>query len=497
MLPFQKKLTNGFFAVLSLPATGVGFSFSTQVAVLSWILSTKYNLHIEDVAIVWLAGPLSGVIMQPVVGMISDKNWFWGGRRKPFIIVGGILSALMFMALLKLDVISRLMGMQSVFIVAVIVALLLDISINVTFNPARSIIADVTPAGKQRTRGYAWMQAISGSFSIGAYFISIVFGNIVLLYVAAVLVFLFSIVPLLFIKEPRVLESTDRNTKAGKSSMRKTIKTLLPLYGFIAYGVFVIVDKFITANALTAYQVPFMYACIALTLLIGVYVIYSGQKRLSPENEFQKMLLAHSFTWLGLQTMFVMIFFYVQQVIVPGLNLENTVANSFSSFSSGKEQTGDSSAGNILSLGFLILNFVAAILPVVILEPLAKRIGKRKTYSAALAFLVMGFGYLYIWGRGEWNFYFGMFLCGIGWSAVISIVFAIMSEKVDACKMGLYMSLFNFSIVFPSMMTVGVSRIVNESADPSILFLVAFSSLLLSFIFWLFVKESSKASYAG
>lgn len=78
MLPFQRKRSNGFYAVLSLPATAVGFSFSTQVAVLSWILNTKYNLHIEDVAIVWLAGPVSGIIVQPIVGMISDKSWFWG-----------------------------------------------------------------------------------------------------------------------------------------------------------------------------------------------------------------------------------------------------------------------------------------------------------------------------------------------------------------------------------------------------------------------------------
>jgi len=83
MLAIQKKLTNTFYALLSLPATAVGFCLSTQVATLSWILSTKYNLHIEDVALVWLAGPLSGIIAQPIVGLMSDKGWFRAGRRKP------------------------------------------------------------------------------------------------------------------------------------------------------------------------------------------------------------------------------------------------------------------------------------------------------------------------------------------------------------------------------------------------------------------------------
>lgn len=492
MLPFQKKLSNGFYAVLSLPVTAVGFSLSTQVAVLSWILSTKYHLHIEDVALVWLAGPVSGIIMQPIVGMISDKNWFWGGRRKPFIVTGGILGTLMLLGLLKLDTISHLLGMQSVFIVAVVIALLLDMSINVTFNPARSIIADVTPAGVERTKGYSWMQVISGSFSIAAYFISIAFGNITLIYVAAVLVFLFSIVPLFFIREPRQLETMNSNNKPGSLSFSKTLKTLLPLYGFILYGLFVIINRVILANTWAAYQTQMMYSCIALTLLLGIYVINKGRKATTPENEFQKLLLAHSFTWLGLQSMFVMSFFYVQDKIVPGIATENIMANIFSSFFSGHEQGRESSAGNVLSLGFLILNFVGAILPVLVLEPLAKKIGKVKTYIIALACLVIGYGFLFFWGANELNFYIGMFVCGIGWSAVISIVFAIMSEKVDGGKMGLYMGLFNFCVVFPSMMTVGVSKVVNESKDHSTLFLIAFLSLLVSFIFWLFVKEPEK-----
>lgn len=494
MLPFQKKLTNGFYAVLSLPATAAGFSLSTQVAVLSWILNTKYHLHIEDVTLVWLAGPIAGIIMQPIVGLISDKSWFWGGRRKPFIAIGGILGTLMLLGLLKMDAVSKWLGMESVFIIAVIIALLLDMSINVTFNPARSIIADVTPAGQARTKGFSWMQVISGSFSIGAYFISVAFGNLVLIYVAAVLIFLFSIVPLFFIKEPRILETVTANEPAEKILFIKGLKTLLPLYGFIIYALFVVLNKVALANAWDAYQTPMMYICIALSLLLGIYIIIRGSRNGTQEYEFQKILLAHSFTWLGMQSMFVMAFFFVQQKIVPGVNTKNIIANAFSSFFSHQVQNSQSSAGNILSLGFLILNFVGAVLPVLLLEPLCRKRGKTKTYIAALSCMVAGYGFLYLFGAKELFFYIGMFICGIGWSAVISIVFAIMSEKVDADKMGLYMGLFNFCVVLPSMMTVGVSKIVNESKNPSTLFLVAFLSLLVSFIFWLFVKEKENIS---
>ena len=185
MLAIQKKLTNSFYALISLPATAVGFCFSTQVAALSWILSTKYGLHIEDVALVWLAGPLSGIIAQPIVGLMSDKSWFMGGRRKPFIIIGALFAAGMLLALPQLGLISKYTGL-SVLLVAVIVSTFLDISINVCFNPARSIIADVTPAGIERTKGFSWMQVVSGTFGIGAYLVSLVFGSIFLIYTAVI-----------------------------------------------------------------------------------------------------------------------------------------------------------------------------------------------------------------------------------------------------------------------------------------------------------------------
>ena len=84
-----------------------------------------------------------------------------------------------------------------------------------------------------------------------------------------------------------------------------------------------------------------------------------------------------------------------------------------------------------------------------------------------------------------------MIICGIGWSAVISIVFAIMTEKVDARKMGLCMGLFNFSIVLPAMMTPGISKLVNDTGDYSSFFLIITLCLLVSFVCWLFVNDDS------
>ena len=200
MRAFQKNKTAAFFGLISLPSTAMGFALSIQISALSWILTTQYQLDIHDVGLVWAAGPLAGIIGQVLIGVISDKVWFWNGRRRPFILIGGVLAALMLLALPNLDVISASMGIGGILGVAIAVALTLDLAINVSFNPTRSIIADVTEEGDERTKGYTWMQTISGTFGVAAYAVGAIWSNYVLIYAGAVIVLLFSILPPLWAK---------------------------------------------------------------------------------------------------------------------------------------------------------------------------------------------------------------------------------------------------------------------------------------------------------
>ena len=110
MRTFQKNRSNSFFALLSLPSTAMGFALSIQISALSWILTTQYKLDIHDVGLVWAAGPLAGILGQVIIGVVSDKVWFWNGRRRPFILIGGVLAALSLLALPNLHVISAGLG---------------------------------------------------------------------------------------------------------------------------------------------------------------------------------------------------------------------------------------------------------------------------------------------------------------------------------------------------------------------------------------------------
>ncbi len=490
MLKIQKKLSNPFLALLALPATAVGFALSTQIAALSWILSKKYGLDIHEVAFVWLAGPIAGIFGQVIVGLLSDNVWFMGGRRRPFIMIGGLVSTLAFLALPFIQQISNITGITDIIIIASIIALFLDLSVNVTFNPARSIIADLTPEGKIRTSGFVWMQIISGFFGVLAYFLSMVFGNETLLFIASVLVFATAVFPILFIEEKKDLKSENAQ-KEEKFGVWEIVKEIFPLYGFLVFGVFSVINHFVAA--LSPFHNPILIAALAYSVIIGIISILKGLKTKSNKNEFHKIMLAHSFTWVAFQSMFIMSGFFIEKQILPNMEISNITANWFAQKLTGLAQTSDASIGNIVSLGFLILNFVGAIFPLV-LQAVARKIGRVKTYISALCFSVIGYFYIAFLGTVEYDFYFGMFLAGIGWSAVISIVFAIMSERVNPAKMGLYMGVFNLAVVLPQMMSNGVANVINQTGNYQLLYILCGLFVATSVVFWIFVREPESSN---
>jgi maltose/moltooligosaccharide transporter len=415
MLAIQKKLTNSFYALVSLPSTAMGFALSIQISALSWLLTTKYNLRIDEVGFVWAAGPLAGIFGQVIIGLISDKVWFWGGRRRPFILIGGTLAALMLLALPKIDVISTMLGMTNLLVVAVFVALTLDLSINISFNPTRSIIADVTPEGNPRTKGYTWMQTISGLFGVLAYVIGATLNNFVLINVGVVLVFLFSVVPTLFVTEQKEL-----STGTAEQTLRKTA---------------------------------------------------------TEWGQLWRIYFAHGFSWIGVQTMFVYIIAFIQQKI-----FNNSAESGMSS-------------GQIISISFAVLNTVGFILPAFVLEPIAEKIGRVKVHLLAVAVMSAGYFGIVAFGTSPMALYILMAVCGIGWASIVSLPFAIMTEKIDKSRTGFFMGIFNLSVVLPQLLvSLGIGTIIQHSEDKNIIFIISGVSLAISALLWLLVKESRTSS---
>ncbi len=484
MLNIQKKMSNAFMALLSLPATAMGFGLSVQIAALSWILSTRYGLDISQIGIVWAAGPIAGIVAQPIVGLISDKLWFMGGRRRPWIVIGGILTGLMLLALPNLGIIQEVCGAhgaEGLLVIAVTVALTLDLSINVSFNPTRSLIADCTPAS-DRSRGYTWMQTVSGTCGVLAYLISVIWGNIVLIYVGVGVALLFTLVPIFFIEEPRTLENQkaieDGKTEPAKakSSVRDVFSALFPLTGFLIYGIYVIVAKLIGLADNSQISIFGWFTlntveliCVLVEIVAIVMVLTNVLRETSNNNEFQKILLAHSFTWWGVQTMNIYMFFYVSTKIA-GLD--------------------DSSMQTVNSMAFLVRDLVGALLPVLVLNVIAKRRGMTMTHTCSILLMAIGYALIWLYGSNIVVFFIALSVVGIGWASLVSLPFAIMSEKVDQTKMGLYMGIFNLSVVLPQLVaSFKMGEVVNAAADKSIIFAICAVCLAISGLLWSFVKN--------
>lgn len=474
MLEAQKKMKTWFYALLSLPATAMGFGLSVQISALSWILSTKYGLDIHEIGIVWAAGPIAGIIAQPIVGAVSDKLWFMGGRRRPWVILGGILTGLMLLALPNLEIVQKVFGMggeEGLLAIAVAVALTLDLAINVSFNPTRSLVADCTTT-EQRSTGFTWMQTVSGTFGVLAYLIAVIWGNETLIYIGAILAVLFTVLPIFFIEEPRELVAEEETgVKQEKSSIKDMVETILPLSGFLIYGIYVIIGKLFGLEVGgDIFGLDYVeLTCVIIQILAIIAVLLNLPRSTENNNQFQKILLAHSFTWWGVQTMNIYMFFYVSTVI-SGIDPE--------------------SMQSINSWAFLVRDLIGAVLPVLVLNVIAQKTGMAKTHTGSILLMALGYGLIYFFGSNIIVFFASLCIVGIGWASLVSLPFAIMSERVDQSKMGLYMGIFNLSVVLPQLVaSFKMGEVVNNAADKSIIFAICAICLLISGILWIAVKD--------
>jgi MFS family permease len=328
------------------------------------------------------------------------------------------------------------------------------------------------------------MQTVSGTFGVLSYFIGATLGNIFLIYFSVGLVFFFSVLPPFFVKEPKYLgrygEDEDDIAKeaaeedvAGSindASLAEILKSIRPLWGFLIYGIYAIVKR------LSGLEFPgywFEIFALGLSLLLIAQALIKSEDGKSKEEAgkigFQKVLAAHSFSWIGAQSMFIYFFAFVD-FRMPGF--------------SGQE------VGDVVNWSFFSLNLVAAIIPVLALEPLANRFGRVKTHAYSLVVMSIGYASIVVLGDSPYVLYILMMIVGVGWASIISLPFAIMSQKISQNKMGLYMGLFNLSVVLPQLVSsFAVGDLVQTFDNKTVLLVICSVTVAISAICWFMVKE--------
>ena len=293
-----------------------------------------------------------------------------------------------------------------------------------------------------------------------------------LIYVAVVLVLLFSLIPPLLIEEPESLNTDEDAPAAGadRTSFTGMLMAIQPLWGFLIY------DVYAMSLRLAGIEHDHYYAeivCGILTVILVARALFDretgGDTARNHLIGFRQVLAAHSFSWIGVQTMFVFMVIYLQSVLTSLNEID---------------------VGRVGSMGFLILSAVGAALPVLALEPLTERIGRVKTHTIALAIMAAGYVGLYLVGSSPMTIYILMAIVGVGWASIVSLPFAIFSQKIGKEEMGLYMGLFNLSVVLPQLVvSLGISLLVSRAADLRIIFIVSALSLIVSALAWTRVRE--------
>ena len=344
----------------------------------------------EQIPGLWLAAPMTGLIIQPIIGYWSDRTWHPKlGRRRPFFLVGAILSsALLFV-----------MPNSSTVWMAAGVLWILDSSINVTMEPFRAFVADNLDE-KQRSFGFSMQSMFIGlaSFIAG--------------YLPQLLVKWFGI---------------------SREKVNGTIPQNILLSFYIGAAVFFVAVMY---TILRSKEYPpsqeINKESTSPKLSITAEIIASIKNM---PVQMKRLALVNFITWPGLFLMW----FYYSTGVASQLFHGDPITNS-NAFTMGLEHANTTSAIlNLVTFGFsFTLSFWVGLL------------GKKYTHACCL--LLGGIGLISVYYVQNVNFlYLSMGLVGIAWASILSMPYSMLAGFIPEQKMGIYMGIFNFFIVLPEI----------------------------------------------
>ena len=439
---------------------GIQFGFALQNANVSRIFQTL-GAEVDDIAGLWIAAPLTGLLVQPIIGYMSDRTWNWLGRRRPYFLAGAVLSSLALFA----------MPYSSTLWMAAGLLWILDASINVAMEPFRAFVADQLPQS-QRPAGYSmqsffigvgavvasllpWLLAHAGvsnegtpdspvpdsvrySFEIGAVvFLGAVLWTIVMTreYPPATLHGFADSTPL--------SEGVEPGSARG-SALRGLGWALVGGLGIALVWRFEL-DRML-------YVLAAMFAGWGVLLLVnsvlhghGALPTLIGDIDNMPRR-MRELIPVQFFSWLALFAMWTQTTPAVTQVHFGATDVTGATYNE---------------GANWVGVLFAAYNLFAAVAALLI-PLLVRRLGMRVAHlvnlwlggAALLSFLLIR--------DPDWLL-LSMVGVGFAWASIVSLPYALLTSSVPSRKMGVYMGIFNFFIVIPQLVIASVLSVLFKT----------------------------------
>ncbi|MGZ9674823.1 MFS transporter [Flavobacterium sp. GNP001] len=491
---------------MSFGFLGIQMGFALQNSNVSRIFQTL-GANIDDIPILWVAAPMTGLIIQPIIGYFSDKTWTKLGRRKPYFLAGAILASGALFIMPNSPLLWFAAGMLWI----------MDASINVSMEPFRAFVGDNLP-DSQRTTGFAMQSFFIG---IGAYFASklpLIFTHFGVSNTAPLgvipdsvkysfyfggIAFLLTVLwTVLTSKEysPAELEAFENHSKETyKKETHSKEWFLANGKSHLSKGLLFLVVSAVFSFAIYNYELKkdLYVLSIGLIGLGGIAMLTSGllQKANNTENGFVTIMNDFQFmpkimkqlAWVQFFSWFALFSMWIYTTLAVTQHIYKTTDTTSEAYNIGANQVGEM---------FANYNLIAAI-AAFLLPILAKYTSRKFTHFVALVCGGLGLISVYFISEPtvftmEWLPMIGV---GIAWASILSIPYAMLSGSLPSSKMGYYMGVFNFFIVIPQLVAASilgflVSKFFNS--EPIYALLIGGASMILAGLIALTINDKSK-----
>ncbi len=482
---------------MSFGFLGIQFGFALQNGNVSRIFQTL-GAEIDQIPILWIAAPVTGLIIQPIIGHMSDKTWGRMGRRRPYFMLGAIMAsiALIFMP-----------NSPSLWI-AVGMLWIMDASINISMEPFRAFVGDMLP-DRQRTLGFTMQSFFIGIGAFVASWMPYILTNwfnisntapqgqipdtVKFSFYAGGVVLLISVLYTVFsTKEysPEELRSFEDNTLHSEDDVSDSVSPA-PLYvrrGVIWTLIGVVLalpviffelekEIYILAGGLAVFGILQLLSGLLISLerdKSGLVSIITDLYRM-PKTMGQ-LAIVQFFSWFALFSMWI----YTTAAVTS--RIYGTSDTTSELYNQG---------ANLVSGMFGWYNLFAAAFGLLLLPWLAKIFNRKITHSISL--VIGGLGLLSIFiikepGMLIWS----MIGIGMAWASILAMPYAILTGSLPQNKMGVYMGIFNFFIVIPQILAATILGFMVRTVfnHESVYALVAGGvSLMIAAVLILFVDD--------
>ncbi|UUR09294.1 MFS transporter [Sphingomonas glaciei] len=448
---------------------GIQIGFALQNANMSRVFQSL-GASLDDLPALWVAAPLTGLLVQPIIGFMSDRTWLGRfGRRRPYFVAGALLAALSLL----------LMPLAPVLLTAAALLWMLDASLNISMEPFRAFVGDQLRRD-QHTAGYAVQTAFIGAGAvIGSIFpyllehwgvSNVAAGGAIpdtvkwSFWAGGAALFLAVMWTVLTTREysPEQMLSFGEAPGHALDDSRAALASRSMLVPFVwgAAGGLVIAlvpelglekEVYLLGGLLVAYGALSAFAIAAAKRGRGSGMLGSLVGDFSGMPPVMKQLaLVQFFSWSALFIMWI--------------NTTPVVAQNFFR-ASDPDSALYQEAGNWVGVLFAVYNGVAAIAALLVLPALAKRIGKARTHALCLGAGALGYASFFLL-RDPQHLLLAEIGVGIAWASILAMPYAILASALPQAKLGTYMGLFNIFIVVPQLLVATVMGSIMKAFFP-------------------------------